>query len=99
MGSKFFGDLMGIDNIITGDMGGTSFDVSAIHQGGEIMAQEYFGAPGVIARFETLIPRVDIRTVGAGGGTIAWVDELTETIKVGPMSAGSRAEKSLPFQM
>ncbi len=89
MGAKYLGELMNIKNIITTDMGGTSFDVSAIHDGSEIMAQEYFGAPGVLARFETLIPRVDIRTLGAGGGTIAWIDEITRTIKVGPMSAGS----------
>lgn len=89
MGAKYLSKILDVKNIITTDMGGTSFDVSAIHEGGELMAQEYFGAPGVLARFETLIPRVDIRTLGAGGGTIAWVDSVTDTIKVGPMSAGS----------
>jgi N-methylhydantoinase A len=80
---------MGIPDIITTDMGGTSFDVSAIYQGNEMIAREYFGAPGVLARFETLIPRVDIRSLGAGGGTIAWVDQSTKTLRVGPMSAGA----------
>jgi len=89
MGSKYFGTLLGFPNIITTDMGGTSFDVSAIYQGSEQMGREYFGAPGVLARFETLVPRVDIRTLGAGGGTIAWVDQTTKSLKVGPMSAGA----------
>jgi len=89
MGSKYFGTLLGFPNIITTDMGGTSFDVSAIYQGSELMGREYFGAPGVLARFETLVPRVDIRTLGAGGGTIAWVDQTTKSLKVGPMSAGA----------
>ncbi len=89
MGSKYFGALLGFPNIITTDMGGTSFDVSAIYQGAELMGREYFGAPGVLARFETLVPRVDIRTLGAGGGTIAWVDQTSQSLKVGPMSAGA----------
>jgi N-methylhydantoinase A len=89
MGSKYLGTLLGFPNIITTDMGGTSFDVSAICQGSELMGREYFGAPGVLARFETLVPRVDIRSLGAGGGTIAWVDQTTRSLKVGPMSAGA----------
>ena len=89
MGSKYLGNLMGSPNIITTDMGGTSFDVSAIYHCTEIMAREYFGAPGVLDRYETLIPRVDIRSLGAGGGTLAWVDQTTKMLKVGPMSAGA----------
>jgi len=89
MGAKFLGNLMGLQNIITTDMGGTSFDVSAIYEGNEIIAREYFGAPGVLARFETLVPRVDIRSLGAGGGTIARVDQSLKTLRVGPMSAGA----------
>lgn len=89
MGAKYLGKALGFDSIITTDMGGTSFDVSVIHDGKELIAREYFGAPGVIARFETLVPRVDIKTIGAGGGTIAWVDKSTNTIKVGPNSAGA----------
>jgi N-methylhydantoinase A/oxoprolinase/acetone carboxylase beta subunit len=50
---------------------------------------KYFGAPGVIARYETLISRVDIRSLGAGGGTIAWVDQTAKRLKVGPASAGA----------
>jgi len=89
MGSKYLGNLLGFPNIITTDMGGTSFDVSAIYQGSEMIAREYFGAPGVLARYETLVPRVDIRSLGAGGGTIAWVDQTTKMLKVGPMSSGA----------
>ncbi len=89
IGGRFFADLLGYENVITTDMGGTSFDVSVLHKGREIMAREFFGAAGVIARFETLVPRVDIKCIGAGGGTIAWVDKATKALKLGPMSAGA----------
>jgi N-methylhydantoinase A len=89
MGSKYLAKLIGEKNIITTDVGGTTFDVSVIWQGEEIIAREFFGAAGVMARFEVLTPRVDIQSIGAGGGTIAWFDSASRSIKFGPESAGS----------
>jgi N-methylhydantoinase A len=74
----------GWENAITMDMGGTSFDVSLV-SGGELpYAIEAEATPGA----PVLIPTVDIRTIGAGGGSIAWID-LGGGLKVGPDSAGA----------
>lgn len=90
MGSKYLAQLIGEKNVITTDVGGTTFDVSVIWQGEEIIAREFFGAAGVMSRFEVLTPRVDIQSIGAGGGTIAWFDSASNSIKFGPESAGSK---------
>ena len=90
MGSKYLAHLLGAANVITTDVGGTTFDVSVIWQGEEIIAREFFGAAGVMSRFEVLTPRVDIQSIGAGGGTIAWFDSASHSIKFGPESAGSK---------
>jgi N-methylhydantoinase A len=90
MGSKYLAELIGEKNVITTDVGGTTFDVSVIWQGEEIIAREFFGAAGVMGRFEVLTPRVDIQSIGAGGGTIAWFDPASRSIKFGPESAGSQ---------
>jgi N-methylhydantoinase A len=90
MGSKYLARLIGEKNIITTDVGGTTFDVSVVWQGEEIIAREFFGAAGVMARFEVLTPRVDIQSIGAGGGTIAWFDAASRSVKFGPESAGSK---------
>ena len=89
MASKYLAQLVGQKNVITTDVGGTSFDVSVIWEGEEIIAREYFGAAGVVERFEVLAPRVDIASIGAGGGTVAWFDTASKSIKLGPDSAGS----------
>jgi N-methylhydantoinase A len=89
MASKYLAALVGEKNVITTDVGGTSFDVSVIWEGEEIIAREFFGAAGVMERFEVLTPRVDITSIGAGGGTVAWFDTASKSIKLGPESAGS----------
>lgn len=89
MGAKYLARLLGEENVITTDVGGTTFDVSVIVDNEEILGREYFGAAGVIDRFEVSLPRVDIQSIGAGGGTIARFDSASETMKLGPDSAGS----------
>jgi len=84
VGSRYWGEILGIDNIISTDVGGTSFDVSLIPARERIFAKEPY-----IGRYRVLIPTIDIVTIGAGGGSIAWVDEATGTLKVGPLSAGA----------
>ncbi|MDP2725694.1 MAG: hydantoinase/oxoprolinase family protein [Syntrophales bacterium] len=84
VGSRYWGEILGIDNIISTDVGGTSFDVSLIPARERIFAKEPY-----IGRYRVLIPTIDIVTIGAGGGSIAWVDEATNTLKVGPLSAGA----------
>ena len=80
LGSRFFGRSFGEENVICTDVGGTSFDVSLI-SGGEF---ELDIAP-VIDQYVFRGPKVAVRSIGAGGGSIAWVDNLG-VLKVGPLS-------------
>ena len=61
----------GYENIITGDMGGTSFDVSLIAEGKSMLAPQTSIDFGMVVR----TPMIEITTIGAGGGSIAWVDK------------------------
>ncbi|MGH7833717.1 MAG: hydantoinase/oxoprolinase family protein, partial [Candidatus Binatia bacterium] len=71
-------------NVITTDMGGTSFDVGLITEGYWRYAQE-----PIVERFRMIQPIIDIESIGAGGGTIARVDPDTGRLLVGPRSAGA----------
>jgi N-methylhydantoinase A len=73
----------GVDNIITLDMGGTSTDVCLVTRGKAEITTE-----GNIDRLPIRVPMIDIVTVGAGGGSIAWLDP-GELLRVGPQSAGA----------
>ena len=74
----------GFPNIITCDMGGTSFDVSLIADGQAALAPQTAIDFGLVIRS----PMIEITTIGAGGGSIAWVD-AGGLLQVGPESAGS----------
>ena len=74
----------GIRNVITADMGGTSFDVAVIVDGKPLVSAEKDLDYGVPIR----IPMIDIHTIGAGGGSIARID-AAGMLRVGPESAGS----------
>lgn len=74
----------GVKNIITGDMGGTSYDVALIADGEPVISAEKELAYALPVR----IPMIDIHTVGAGGGSIAKVD-TAGMLRIGPESAGS----------
>ncbi len=81
---KHIAGLVGIDHLVTIDMGGTSTDTSTIVGGQENFTTDYeieFGIP-------IQIPMIDIRTIGAGGGSIAWIDK-GGMLRVGPESAGA----------
>ncbi|HEX3536872.1 MAG TPA: hydantoinase/oxoprolinase family protein [Stellaceae bacterium] len=83
VGAQVLARLAGIDDIITFDMGGTSTDV-ALMQGGEArLARE-----AVVHGYPIKAPMLDIHTVGAGGGSIAFID-AGGLLKVGPRSAGA----------
>jgi N-methylhydantoinase A len=84
IGSKYIGALLGYKNIITTDMGGTSFDVGIIYE--EVPEQAYRPA---INQYNILTPMVEIKSIGAGGGSIAWIEKESGILKVGPFSAGS----------
>lgn len=82
--SAYVAGLLKHKNVITTDMGGTSFDVGLITEGYWRYAQE-----PVVERFRMLQPIIDIESIGAGGGTIARVEAETGRLLVGPHSAGA----------
>ena len=71
-------------NLITLDMGGTSTDCAVIHEGQPRLRRET-----IIEELRVRSPAIDVKSVGAGGGSIATYMELTETLRVGPESAGA----------
>jgi N-methylhydantoinase A len=78
-------EAAGFPNVITGDLGGTSFDVSLIADGKAALAAQTTIDFGLVIR----TPMIEITTIGAGGGSIAHVD-AGGLLQVGPESAGSR---------
>lgn len=77
------GELSGYKNVIAVDMGGTSYDVCLIRQG-----RPEIGVDSWVSRYRVAIPMIDIHSIGAGGGSIAWIDE-GGALRVGPRSAGA----------
>lgn len=82
--SSFLGAAMGEKNIITTDMGGTSFDVSIIYDG-----KPAYAFTSNTDQYEYFLPKVDIQAIGAGGGSMAQAHPETRTLTVGPESAGA----------
>jgi len=82
--SKFIGEIIGAENIITFDMGGTSTDVGIIYRGVPQFVTEVDLKWNIPVRGYMM----DIKSIGAGGGSIAWVDE-GGALNVGPQSAGA----------
>jgi N-methylhydantoinase A len=82
-GKAIAADELRFGNVITIDMGGTSLDISIITEGKIPMYRE-----GIIGGHMFGVPSVDVKTIGAGGGSIAWID-AGGFIHVGPQSAGA----------
>jgi len=82
-GAAYLGGLHGRNNLLSIDVGGTSFDVCVIREG-EIPTT----SDSWIGEHRVAIKMVDVPTVGAGGGSIAWMDSLG-LLRVGPQSAGA----------
>ena len=82
-GAAKLGGQLGLENIITADMGGTSYDTALIHRG---KVQKKTRA--LINEFETGLSLVDVVAIGSGGGSIAWIDNRGLP-SVGPQSAGA----------
>lgn len=82
--AKHIAKQLGVDHLVTFDMGGTSTDCSTVVGGRESFTTSFeieFGVP-------IQVPMIDIRTIGAGGGSIAWIDK-GGMLRVGPESAGA----------
>ena len=83
-GAAIAGSAAGSRNLITADMGGTSFDVGVVHGGAVAVARDTEMGGLAIS-----VPMLDIHSVGAGGGSIGWID-AGGALRVGPRSAGAR---------
>ena len=83
-GAMYFCKRGGFEDILTFDMGGTSTDVALI-QNGQARIRRETRVSDVVVR----APSVDVRSIGAGGGSIAFSPELTKALRVGPDSAGA----------
>ena len=80
----FVGAATGLRDVITYDMGGTSTDVCLVRELAPVMTSD-----SMVGAFPVKVPQIDMHTVGAGGGSIAWLD-VDGSLQVGPRSAGAR---------
>lgn len=83
LGAAYLAAYAGTDHVVTLDGGGTSTDVALVLDGRPTLTTE-----GRVGRFPSRIPMIDVVTVGAGGGSVAWISP-EGTLKVGPRSAGA----------
>jgi len=83
IGAAFAAEQAGVRDFVSLDMGGTSNDVAVVHDGRPLLASE-----GAIGPYPVRTPMVDVNTIGAGGGSIAWID-AAGGLRVGPRSAGA----------
>jgi N-methylhydantoinase A len=79
----FYSEMLGYKNCITVDMGGTSFDAAIVIDNQCVTSTE-----GTINRYRIALPSLDIITIGAGGGSIGWINE-GGLLQMGPQSAGA----------
>jgi N-methylhydantoinase A len=84
VGTQRLAAELDIPNVIATDMGGTSFDVGIIQD-----LEPEIAAETVIDKYVYRIPAVEVLSIGAGGGSIAWVEPHSGTLRVGPHSASS----------
>jgi len=83
LAAKLLADAMGLANVVSVDMGGTTFDVSLITDGAFATRERT-----QFAGQELFLPAIDIHSIGAGGGSLGWIDHGAR-LKVGPRSAGA----------
>jgi N-methylhydantoinase A len=84
LGTRAMAERLGLDPVIATDVGGTSFDVGVIVDG----EPSYADTP-VFAKYPVAVPVIDVTSIGAGGGSIAWIEPESGVLKVGPHSAGA----------
>lgn len=84
VGTRHLGEHIGETNILATDMGGTTFKVSIVRDG--VIERDY---KPVILRHSILSTKIWVESIGAGGGSIAWIHPETSLLKVGPQGAGA----------
>jgi N-methylhydantoinase A len=81
------GLALGFENVISFDMGGTTAKASLVRDGEPTLAPGYY-VGGYAGGHPVMLPMIDVVEIGAGGGSIAWIDDIG-ALKVGPQSAGA----------
>jgi N-methylhydantoinase A/oxoprolinase/acetone carboxylase beta subunit len=81
--AQLIGEICGEKNLISNDIGGTTADIGVVVDGKPLTSTE-----GKVLKYPVRIPMIDVVSIGAGGGSIAWIDEAM-SLHVGPHSAGS----------
>jgi len=84
LGCRYIADIYDAPNVVCTDVGGTSFDVAVIADDEVPLESE-----PVVSQYSIYMPKVAVASIGAGGGSIAWID-AGGVLRVGPQSAGSR---------
>jgi N-methylhydantoinase A len=84
VGSRFIGEQLGTSNVLATDMGGTTFKVGVIRDGSVEMDHK-----PIFMRYQLFLSKIWVESIGAGGGSIVWIDPETGLLKVGPQGAGS----------
>jgi N-methylhydantoinase A len=84
IGTSEFGAVIERPNAVTTDVGGTTLDVSVVVGSKPVVTDEV-----ILEHHEAFLNAVDVQSIGAGGGSIAWLDKASATLRVGPQSAGA----------
>ncbi|HWM48033.1 MAG TPA: hydantoinase/oxoprolinase family protein, partial [Xanthobacteraceae bacterium] len=87
LAASYYSEKLGIERLISFDMGGTTAKASLVRDGEPTLAPGYY-VGGYASGHPVMLPMIDVVEVGAGGGSIAWIDEIG-ALKVGPHSAGA----------
>jgi len=82
VGSAYLANQLGVPNVIATDVGGTTFKVAVVEGGKWTYSKET-----ILNQYQLRLPMIDVVSIGAGGGSIAWVDN--GRLRIGPMSASS----------
>jgi N-methylhydantoinase A len=84
MGSRYIGEQLGVPNVLATDMGGTTFKVGVIRDG--LVEKDH---KPILMRYQLFLSKIWVESIGAGGGSIVWIDPESGLLKVGPQGAGS----------
>ncbi len=85
LGTRALAARLGLDPVLATDVGGTSFDVGLVIDG-----EPAYAEMPIYAKYPVALPTIDVPSIGAGGGSIGWVEPETGILRVGPQSAGAR---------
>ena len=84
LGTRALAERLGLEKVIATDVGGTSFDVGLV-----LDCEPTYAESPVFEKYPVALPIIDVQSIGAGGGSMAWIEPETGVLRVGPQSAGA----------